>query len=76
MKHKLPFILLLTITLFSCNTNHKTQEQLRLECDSLRDLAFNAIKAGLIEVAINYSNQAISIDSTYWKNYSTKGLIF
>lgn len=76
MKHKLPFILLLTITLFSCNTNHKTQEQLRLECDSLRDLAFNAIEAGLIEVAINYSNQAISIDSTYWKNYSTKGLIF
>lgn len=76
MKQKLLLILLLATTLFSCNTNHKTQEQLRVECDSLLDLASNTLKEGFKEIAVDYCNQAISIDSTYWKNYSIKGVIF
>ena len=76
MKQKLPLLLLLTITFFSCKTNHKTSEQLRIECDSLLNLASSTHKAGFQEIAISYCNQAISIDSTYWKNHCTKGLIF
>ena len=76
MKQKLPFLLLLTIIIFSCNTNNKTPEQLRVECDSLLNLASSTLKAGFQEVAVSYCNQAISIDSTYWKNHCTKGLIF
>lgn len=64
------FIVLL-FALPSCY-NNKSQEQLRAECDSLLHLAVDSYKADLREAAYNYCNQAIMLDSTYWRSYLIK----
>lgn len=75
MKHITFILLFFAFTVSSCKINH-SQESLRAECDSLLELSLKAYDADLREVAINYCNQAISIDSSYWKNYNTKALFF
>lgn len=65
-------IVLLLTAMTSC-TPRPSQEQLRDKCDSLLNLAKFAYNANLREDAINYCDQAIAIDSTYWKIYYAKG---
>lgn len=64
------FIVLL-FALPSCY-NNKSQEQLRAECDSLLHLAADSYDADLREAAYNYYNQAILLDTTYWRSYQMK----
>lgn len=73
MKHFTYFLLLLLlIAIPSCNNNFKSKEQLRAECDSLLHLAVDSYKADLREAAYNYCNQAILLDTTYWRSYAVK----
>ncbi len=77
MKHVLlPFLALLILVVSSCQPKQKSQEELRAECDSLLNLADNAVQSMLFSVAISYCNQAIAIDSTYPENYYTKGYTY
>lgn len=77
MKYKFSIYvsLLLIAAMSSCRTNQKTIEQIHAECDSLRDLSLSAFKANLREISFNYCNQAIHLDTTYWKNYCIKGYL-
>ena len=77
MKHALlPFLVLLVVAASSCQPKQKSQEELRAECDSLLKLAGDAANSMLFSAAINYCNEAIEIDSTYWRNFAAKSWFY
>lgn len=77
MKHALlPFLALLILVVSSCQPKQKSQEELRAECDSLLNLAGDAANSMLFSAAINYCNEAIEIDSTYWRNFAVKSWFY
>lgn len=77
MKHALlPFLVLLVVAASSCQSKQKSQEELRAECDSLLNLAGDVANSMLFSAAINYCNEAIEIDSTYWRNFAAKSWFY